>query len=257
MSSALDLIIAGVKEDLLVRKSQNPKISESSLGNRVPLDALNALTFNNFSIIAEVKRSSPSKGDLAAILDPANLAMEYESAGAAVISVLTEERRFKGSIDDFEKVRERVTIPMLRKDFIVDEYQVYESRSIGADLQLLIVAALDKVQLKDFYVLGAELGMNSLIEVHSLAELEMAMALNPKIIGVNSRNLKTLEVDFEIFKSIIPEIPKDILKVAESGISKREEVEILEKLGANAILVGETLVKAHSARAAITELLGR
>ena len=256
MSSVLDSIINGVREDLAERKKLNPNL-ESEIKYATPVkNAEQALSKKDISIIAEVKRSSPSKGELAQISDPAKLAKEYENAGASVVSVLTEERRFKGSISDFKEVRKNISIPMLRKDFIVDEYQIYESRIIGADMQLLIVAALFKDQLKDLYQLGTELGMASLFEVHSLEELETAMSLSPKIVGVNSRNLKTLEVNPDAFFEILPKIPESLLKVAESGISKRSEVENLEKLGANAILVGETLVRAESPSVAITELLG-
>ena len=146
---------------------------------------------------------------------------------------------------------------MLRKDFIVDEYQVIESRAIGADMQLLIVAALSQAELKDFYQMGTELGMDSLFEIHTVQELELAMGLEPKIVGVNSRNLKTLEVDPRNFQNLIPMIPDQIIKVAESGISNRAEVAALESLGANAILVGETLVKTGDPAAAIKTLLGR
>jgi indole-3-glycerol phosphate synthase len=257
MSTVLESIIVGVREDLEIRRKARPNL-DSEIANARPItDAHKALGGAGISIIAEVKRSSPSKGELASITDPAKLAAEYEMAGASVVSVLTEERRFKGSIADFKKVREEISIPMLRKDFIVDEYQVFESRAIGADLQLLIVAALSKSELKDFFQIGSELGMASLFEVHSLQELEITMALSPKIVGVNSRNLKTLEVDPIAFDQIIPQIPKEVIKVAESGISKRSEVAHLETLGANAILVGETLVRASSAASAIADLLGK
>ena len=263
MSTVLETIIQGVREDLSLRKLAQPRVEELISHAPKVLDAHNALMSEPMTIIAEVKRSSPSKGALAEINDPAELAHEYEEAGAAVVSVLTEERRFKGSIADFKAVRSAINIPMLRKDFIVDEYQVYESRAIGADMQLLIVAALSNSQLNDYFQLGSELGMASLFEVHSLEELEIAMKpphlkdLNPKIVGVNSRNLKTLEVDSAAFKAIIPEIPAGVIKVGESGISTRQEVADLERLGANAILVGETLVKATSAKQAIKNLLGR
>jgi indole-3-glycerol phosphate synthase len=257
MSTVLDSIIEGVREDLALRKVAQPMIEDLIKDAPKVIDAHLALTSAPMTIIAEVKRSSPSKGALAEIVDPAELAHEYQDAGATVVSVLTEERRFKGSIADFKAVRNAINIPMLRKDFIVDEYQIYESRAIGADMQLLIVAALSKSQLKDFYQLGTELGMASLFEVHSLEELEIAMELDPKIVGVNSRNLKTLDVDSAAFREIIPQIPSDVIKVGESGISTRDEVAELEKLGANAILVGETLVKASSAKSAINKLLGR
>lgn len=257
MSTVLESIIVGVREDLEIRKKNKPNLDTEVKNARPISDAHKALLGSDMSIIAEVKRSSPSKGELATISDPAKLAKEYENAGAAVVSVLTEERRFKGSLKDFQNVRENISIPMLRKDFIVDEYQVYESRAIGADLQLLIVAALSKSELNDFYQLGTELGMASLFEVHSLPELEVAMSLSPKIVGVNSRNLKTLEVNPIAFDQIIPEIPGGLIKVAESGISKRAEVAHMESLGANAILVGETLVRAASAAEAIADLLGK
>ena len=257
MNTVLDSIISGVREDLEIRKKQRPKFDFQIDFKREVLDAASALSSNKMNIIAEVKRSSPSKGELATISDPAELASQYEQAGAAVVSVLTESRRFKGSISDFQKVRQTISIPMLRKDFIVDEYQVYESRAIGADLQLLIVAALSKSELVDFFQMANELSMQSLFEVHSLEELEIAMGVSPKLIGVNSRNLKTLEVDSGVFDSLIPRIPNDIIKVAESGISNRAEVAHLENLGAHAILVGETLVKAQSAEDAIADLLAR
>lgn len=257
MSSVLDEIINGVQEDLAVRKKSVPNVSDLLAMAPDPLDALGALSVNELSIIAEVKRSSPSKGLLSEIQDPTALAKEYELSGAAAVSVLTEERRFKGSISDFKAVRRELRIPMLRKDFIVDEYQVFESRAIGADLQLLIVAALSTSQLNDFFQIATELGMQTLFEVHSLSELETAMALEPKIIGVNSRNLKTLEVNQRIFDDLIPRIPEGVIKVAESGISTRNEVINLENLGVNAILVGETLVRAKSPGGAIKELLGR
>ena len=257
MSTVLDSIIEGVKEDLFKRKQARPTLEDSILNAPKVIDAHKALSAPGISIIAEVKRSSPSKGDLAQISDPAHLAIDYQTAGAAVVSVLTEARRFKGSIDDFKLVRSAINIPMLRKDFTVDEYQVLESRAIGADMQLLIVAALSKSQLKDFYQIGTDLGLASLFEVHSLEELEIALEVDPRIVGVNSRNLKNLEVDSKTFDKVIPQIPSGIIKVAESGISKRSEVAHLEELGANAILVGETLVKAQSPAIAIAELLGR
>jgi indole-3-glycerol phosphate synthase len=209
------------------------------------------------NVIAEVKRSSPSKGALAAITDPASLAEQYQEAGAAVVSVLTERRRFGGSLEDLDAVRKRVSIPVLRKDFMVDEYQFLEARAHGADVVLLIVAALSKSQLRDFYDLATELGMASLIEVHTAQELESAMDIDPRIIGVNSRNLKTLDVDSAAFAELIPRIPSDVIRVAESGIATRSDVEFAQKAGATAILVGETLVKSGDPISAMQELLGR
>jgi indole-3-glycerol phosphate synthase len=257
MNTVLESIIEGVLEDVKAREvplSQlHARIDESE-----PLrGALRALSHGeDLKIISEVKRSSPSKGALADIPSPEKLAAEYEEGGASVVSVLTEERRFKGSIADFEAVRRAISIPMLRKDFIVTEFQVLESRAIGSDLLLLIVAGLTQSQYIDFHQMATELGMDILVEVHSEEELERALEIDPKIVGVNSRNLKTLDLDFKMFDRLIPMIPNGIIKVAESGISTREEVAHIESLGANAILVGETLVRAGNPRSAIKTLLG-
>ena len=176
---------------------------------------------------------------------------------AAAVSVLTERRRFNGSLEDFDAARKEISLPMLRKDFMVDEYQFYEARAHGADLILLIVAGLSKSQLADYYALATELGMKSLIEVHTNDELEAAMEINPEIVGVNSRNLKTLEVDPAVFKDLIPRLPNNVIKVAESGISTRADVLFAEEAGANVILVGEALVKAGDPIKGMAALLGR
>jgi indole-3-glycerol phosphate synthase len=209
------------------------------------------------NIIAEVKRSSPSKGSLAEISDPVRLARQYEEAGAAMVSVLTERRRFGGSLEDLVAVRAGIDIPVLRKEFMVDEYQFLEARAAGADAILLIVAALSKSQLKDYYDLATELGMAALIEVHTRQEIEDALEVNPRIIGVNSRNLKTLDIDLSSFRTLIPEIPSSVIRIAESGISARSEVEVAQEAGASAILVGETLVRSGNPKAAFDALLGR
>jgi indole-3-glycerol phosphate synthase len=158
---------------------------------------------------------------------------------------------------DFDEVRREINLPMLRKDFMVDEYQFYEARAHGADLVLLIVAGLSKSQLTDYFALATELDMKSLIEVHTNDELESAMEINPEIIGVNSRNLKTLEVDPAVFNELIPRIPEHIIKVAESGISTRDDVIFAEEAGANVILVGEALVRAGDPILSMRQLLGR
>jgi indole-3-glycerol phosphate synthase len=221
------------------------------------LDAHAVLKGDQIKVIAEVKRASPSKGALSAIGDPAALAEQYENAGASVISVLTEERRFKGSLADLTSVRDRVSIPILRKDFMVDEYQFFEARAHGADMVLLIVAALAKSQLRDFYDLATEMGMAALIEVHTGDELERAMEITPRIIGVNSRNLKTLEVNPVAFSELIPQIPNEVIRVAESGISQRSDVEFAQRHGADAILVGEALVISADPNLAMRTLLGQ
>jgi indole-3-glycerol phosphate synthase len=255
--SVLDSIIEGVREDLAMRRLPLAQIHEGIERAAAPLDGYASLSTNEMNVIAEVKRSSPSKGDLASIKDPAALAEQYQDAGAGAVSVLTERRRFGGSLEDLDAVRSRITIPVLRKDFMVDEYQFLEARAHGADIVLLIVAALSKSQLKDFYDLATELGMSALVEVHTPQELESAMDINPRMIGINSRNLKTLEVDPIAFSELIPAIPHEIIRVAESGISTRGDVEFAQNAGANVILVGEALVKAGDPISAMQELLGR
>jgi len=255
--TVLDSIIEGVREDLAARRLPLAQIHQRMERTAPALDAHQFLTKSDMNVIAEVKRSSPSKGSLAPIADPASLAEQYQEAGAAAVSVLTERRRFGGSLEDLDKVRDRISIPVLRKDFMVDEYQFLEARAHGADLVLLIVAALSKSQLRDFYDLATELGMASLLEVHTEQELESAMEIEPRIIGVNSRNLKTLEVDSAAFHQLIPRIPPHIIRVAESGISSRADVELAQSAGATAILVGEALVKSGNPISAMRDLLGR
>lgn len=255
--SVLDSIIEGVREDLAARRGSMGALHERIDAQAPALDAHSFLSRDEMNVIAEVKRSSPSKGNLAPISDPAALAEKYQEAGAAAVSVLTEQRRFGGSLADLDAVRSRIEIPVLRKDFMVDEYQFLEARAHSADIVLLIVAALSKSQLKDFYDLSCELGMASLIEVHTAQELESAMDISPKMIGVNSRNLKTLEVDTRAFQELIPQIPSEIIRVAESGISARSDVEIAANAGASVILVGEALVKSGDPISAMQDLLGR
>ena len=255
--SVLDSIIEGVREDLAKRRRPLGELHEQMSQAPAPLDAHAVLKGDQIKVIAEVKRASPSKGALSAIGDPAALAEQYENAGASVISVLTEERRFKGSLADLTSVRDRVSIPILRKDFMVDEYQFFEARAHGADMVLLIVAALAKSQLRDFYDLATEMGMAALIEVHTGDELERAMEITPRIIGVNSRNLKTLEVNPVAFSELIPQIPNEVIRVAESGISQRSDVEFAQRHGADAILVGEALVISADPNLAMRTLLGQ
>jgi indole-3-glycerol phosphate synthase len=254
--SVLDSIIAGVREDLAQRRLPLAQIHESVSSQSKPLDAYSFLRRNPMNVIAEVKRASPSKGDLAPITDPAALAAQYQEAGAAAVSVLTEKRRFGGSLADLDAVRSAVDIPVLRKDFMVDEYQFYEARAHGADIVLLIVAALSQSQLKDFYDLTRELGMAALIEVHTHSELESAMEIDPVMVGINSRNLKTLEVDTQVFTELLPRITSSLIRVAESGISSRADVIEAAQAGASAILVGEALVKSGDPISAMRELLG-
>lgn len=255
--SVLDEIIAGVREDLEVRRISQSQLKELVEAAPSPLDPLNSLRGEDISVIAEVKRSSPSKGALAQISDPAALAKVYQENGAAVVSVLTEKRRFGGSLADLAAVRKSVSIPVLRKDFMVDEYQFHEARAYGADLVLLIVAALSKEQLQEFLALTRELGMKALVEVHTHQELEIALDISPEIIGVNSRNLKTLDVDSKVFAELLPNIPCEIIRVAESGIFTRSDVEFAKLHGADAVLIGEALVRGSDPGASLRALLGQ
>ena len=255
--SVLASIIEGVREDLAARRLPMAQLPEALETAPAVRDCLPNLLTEDISLIAEVKRSSPSKGALATITDPAGLVAAYEEAGAHVVSVLTEQRRFGGSLADLDAVRKAIDLPILRKDFMVDEYQFYEARAHGADVVLLIVAALSKNQLEDYFHLAKELGMRSLIEVHTHDELESALEISPEIIGVNSRNLKTLDVDAKSFAELIPQIPSTMARVAESGISTRQEVAFAQECGATAILVGEALVRSGSPSVAIDQLLGR
>lgn len=255
--NTLNGIIEGVLEDVAKRSVPTSMLREKLATAPQLRDAYAALNKEGMSLIAEVKRSSPSKGDLAEISDPISLAKSYQDGGADLVSVLTEERKFKGRVSDLIGVRQSINLPVLRKDFIVTEFQVYESRILGSDLLLLIIAGLSKSQLIDFYQLATELGMSVLVEVHTISEAEVALDIGAKIIGVNCRNLKTLELDKNAFELILPKLPDSVVKIAESGISTRTEVEAVAELGANAILVGETLVKSGNPVHTIKDLLNR
>ena len=255
MATVLESIVEGVREDLAERKSQT---TLSALQDRIDAlgptrNALETLRNNPFSVIAEVKRSSPSKGNLADIPEPDRLAAKYEAGNAAVISVLTERRRFSGSLADLDQVRKAVDTAILRKDFMVDEYQFFEARAHGADVVLLIAASLSNGQLQEFSELSQELGLTVLLEVHDEDELERAFNVAAPLIGINARNLKTLDIDLVAFDQLIPEIPSTVIAVAESGISTRDDVLRAKKSGARAILVGETLVKSGNPSATIQE----
>ena len=208
-----------------------------------PLDAMAALKADGVSVIAEVKRASPSKGAMAAIDDPAALAGDYEAGGARVISVLTEQRRFGGSLEDLAAVRRAVQVPVLRKDFVVSSYQLWEARAYGADLVLLIVAALEQSALV------------SLVEVHADEELDRAVDAGATVIGVNARNLGTLEVDRSVFTRLAPRIPEGIVKIAESGVRGPHDLLQYAAAGADAVLVGESLVTEKDPRAAVADLV--
>ena len=256
--SVLEEIVAGVRVDLAEREATTSLADLRAALADVdpPRDPMPHFRAPGSSVIAEVKRRSPSKGDLADIPDPAELAQKYAAGGAAAISVLTEQRRFGGSLDDLRAVRAAVDIPVLRKDFIVTSYQLVEARAAGADLALLIVAALDDDTLRRLYDEARELGLTVLVEVHDEPETERAVALGAELIGVNARNLKTLEIHDDMFGKLAPLIPDDRVKVAESGIFGPADVQRFVSEGARAVLVGEALVKDGDPRSAVAAMTG-
>ena len=248
--TVLDDIIVGVREDLAERRGGVPfeDVRAAAVAAPKPRNAFHALGGGkpgSVAVIAEVKRSSPSKGPLADIADPAELAASYAAGGAAVISVLTEQRRFGGSLADLDAVRAAVDVPVLRKDFTVDEYQIWEARAHGADVVLLIVAALTDAELSSFLALTHELGMNAIVETHTANEVERAVSVGADIIGVNVRNLKTLEIDRGVFAELAHLIPAGTVVIAESGMRDTADVADYAGSGAQAVLVGEALVR-HS-----------
>jgi indole-3-glycerol phosphate synthase len=238
-------LVAGAVADAETRRATRPvaEVEAAALAQPPAIDAAAALApAERVRVIAEVKRASPSRGDLAAIADPASLAVSYETGGASAISVLTEGRRFKGSLADLEEVRASVSIPVLRKDFIVEPYQVLEARASGADLVLLIVAALEQTRLAELHELVGELGMTALVEAHSADEVERALDLGPAVVGVNARDLSTFELDRDLFGSLADRIPAGVVRVAESAVFSPEDVAHYRAAGADAVLVGEALV---------------
>ncbi len=255
--SVLDEIIAGVREDVEARQREIPLDEVRRLAEAaVPAhDAYEILRRPGVGVIAEVKRSSPSKGALAEIPDPAELAGEYAAGGARCVSVLTEGRWFGGSLDDLAAVRATIDIPVLRKDFIVSTYQVHEARAYGADLVLLIVAALDQKVLTGLLERIESLGMTALVEVHTEEEADRALEAGARVIGVNARDLRTLEVDRSVFERIAPGLPNHVVKIAESGVRGPLDLIRYASAGADAVLVGEGLVTQKSPRDAVAELV--
>lgn len=255
--SVLDDLLVGVREDLADRQTRTTlaQLQERAASRTPALDAVAALRQPGVAVIAEVKRSSPSKGELAAISDPAWLAAEYEAGGASVVSVLTEQRRFGGSLADLEAVRDRIEIPVLRKDFVVSSYQLWEARAYGADLVLLIVAALEQKALVSLVERTQSLGMTALVEVHDEDELRRAVDAGARIVGVNARDLKTLEVDRGVFSRLSPLIPDGVVKIAESGVRGPHDLLAYAAGGADAVLVGEGVVTGGNPRQAVAELV--
>jgi indole-3-glycerol phosphate synthase len=253
----LDDIVAGVREDLELRQAD---VSLDRLKERCQhvdpaLDPMKVFRGPGVSVIAEVKRSSPSRGALAPIDDPAALAAEYAAGGAAVISVLTEQRRFAGTLDDLVRVRCAVDIPVLRKDFVVTPYQLFEARAAGADLVLLIVAALTDAELVSLVERAESIGLTPLVEAHTAEEVQRALDAGARLIGVNNRSLQTLEVDPTTFARLAPLIPDAIVRVAESGVRGPHDVIELARAGADVVLVGEALVTGRDPRSGVADLV--
>ena len=255
--NVLEEILAGVREDVAARQQQVPleQIRELAAAAPPPRDAYTLLRKPGVGVIAEVKRASPSRGTLAEIPDPAELAKEYADGGARCISVLTESRWFGGSLDDFDAVRAVVDVPLLRKDFVVSSYQVHEARAHGADLVLLIVAALEQNVLVGLLERVESLGMTALVEVHTEDEADRAMAAGARVIGVNARDLRTLEVDRSVFERIAPGLPNSVVKIAESGVRGPHDLIRYASAGADAVLVGEGLVTSGDPRTAVSDLV--
>lgn len=243
-------LTAGALADAAARREllSYASVEAAAYLQSAPLNALDFLApAANIKVIAEVKRASPSRGDLAPIADPAALAKIYADNGASTISVLTEGRKFKGTLEDLQAVRAEVSIPVLRKDFIAEKYQLLEARAAGADVVLLIVAALDQKLLAELNEFALSLGMTVLVETHSRDELYRALDINAQLIGVNARNLSTFELDRDLFASLVSEIPSGVIKVAESAVRDATDVQHYRDAGADVVLVGEALVTSDPA----------
>ncbi|MCU1556914.1 MAG: indole-3-glycerol phosphate synthase TrpC [Microbacteriaceae bacterium] len=244
-------LLTGALQDASERRAVRSlsEVEAAALSQSPAIDALEALApADRVKIIAEVKRASPSRGALADIPDPAALAVSYEAGGASAVSVLTEMRRFGGSLADLEAVRAAVRLPVLRKDFIAEPYQVLEARAAGADIVLLIVAALDQVTLSSLFDLSTQLGMTALIETHSADEVSRALDIGAGLIGVNARDLTTFELDQDLFGSLADQIPSGVIRVAESAVKTAADVAHYRSAGADVVLVGEALVSGDPVR---------
>ena len=269
--TVLDKLVEGVREDIASDKRRRTEADVKSQARDAPqaLDFTGALRKpdsgedadgGRMRVIAEVKQASPSQGQIAETFQPAEIARAYEAGGAAAVSVLTERRRFLGEMAHLEGVREAVALPVLRKEFIFTDYQIWEARAGGADAVLLIAAILETAQMEDLRALSEELGMDALVEVYAEEELARALAAGTRVLGVNNRNLKTFEVDTQhtsrVFAGLTPEQREELVLVSESGIFGWREVAPLVDEGVDAILVGEALMRAPDARDLLRELRG-
>ncbi len=244
----LEEICAHKKEEIDELKQKKDKSFFLSAEQNKIRDFIEPLKTKNkfqYNLIAEIKKKSPSKGNIIDFFDPIKIAIDYEKAGAKCLSVLTEKKYFGGDVKFIKQIKEKVNLPILRKDFIIDEFQIYESVYYGADCILLILAILTDNQFEKFTKIAKKYGLDVLVEVHNQEELKRVLNFKVECIGINNRNLKTLEIDLTIFENLAQMIPKDIVKVCESGISKNKELNAIEKKGADAFLIGHSLIQSN------------
>jgi len=260
MKSILDEILAHKREEVAERSAATPlpQVQAAAVAMPPTRDFSNALAaqikLGQAAIIAEVKKASPSKGVIRDQFDPVAIARSYETAGASCLSVLTDEKYFQGRDEFLRLIRDAVDLPLLRKEFMVSEYQVHESRALGADCILLIVSALDKIQLTELHHCAKTLSLDVLIEVHDAAELAVALDLSPSLVGINNRNLKTFETNLKVTYDLLETIPPEVLVVTESGIRTREDVLAMRERNVHAFLVGEAFMRAEDPGVALREL---
>jgi len=262
-TTVLDRIVESKAHRLAQAKAAVPLDAQKRLAAEAPaprgfLDAIarGCARCGGTAVIAEIKKASPSAGIIHAELDEATVARGYTAAGASGLSVVTEEDHFSGQLCDLTTVREATTLPVLRKDFLTDPYQLYEARAAGADAVLLITAILADDRLSELLSLAHDLGLDALVEVHDRAELATALDVGARIVGVNNRDLKTLDVDLATAERLLPEVPEGIVKVAESGVKTRSDLDRMTAAGADAVLVGEALLRANEPASALAELTG-
>ena len=258
MADILQEIAAYKREFVTHRKRGKPLVDvrSAALDTADPADFVGALRQEGISLIAELKKASPSKGIIRADFDPEVIADIYAENGARALSVLTDEAYFQGCDAYLQAARQAASLPALRKDFTVDPFQIYEARLLGADAILLIVALMDGGQLEDFLGLGEELGLSVLVEVHTGAELDRALTIGPRLIGVNNRDLKSFETSLETTFELLEKIPAQVTTVSESGIDRRDDIERLEEADVDAVLIGEALMRQADIGAKVRELLG-
>lgn len=259
MSDFLKQILVSTREDLEARRRRHPLAdlkAAAAVRQRTPDAFLHALAAPGISVIAEVKRASPSKGDIRPDLDVAAVVGAYEAGGARAISVLTEERYFKGSLDDLRQARAVTSLPIIRKDFVIDDYQIWEAAAAGADAVLLIVAALDPQTLGRLMATATAAGLTALVEVHTAAELAVALGENASLVGINNRDLTSFNVSLQTTLDMIDSVPEGVVVVSESGIGGRDDVIRLAGAGVDAVLIGEALMRSADPAQKIRELSG-